>query len=148
MENAQGKGMSKGCLVALIIAGSLVVVVVILMVTCYIYKDDLAKMAANTLVNGLKVDLAKNEYPGIDTVQFNSLADAFVDRLEDEKPLNFQTYSEFMGTLQTVMRDKKFAADEVEVVQDAFVQYYPELKELLPKVNKEPKVGIDSVSAE
>lgn len=147
MENAQGKGMSKGCLVALIIAGSLVVVVIILMVTCYIYKDDLAKMAANTLVNGLKVDLAKNESPDIDTVQFNSMADAFVDRLEDEKPLNFEAYSEFMGTLQTVMRDKKFAADEVEVVEDAFVQYYPELKELLPKVNKEPKAGIDSASA-
>jgi hypothetical protein len=148
MENAQGKGMSKGCLVALIIAGSLLVVVIILMVTCYIYKDDLAKMAANTLVNGLKVELAKYEYPDVDTVQFNSLADAFVDRLEEEKPLNFQTYSEFMGTLQTVMGDKKFAADEVEVVQEAFVQYYPELKELLPKVNQEPKAGIDSASAE
>jgi hypothetical protein len=148
MENAPRKGMSKGCMVALIIVGALVVVAIILMVTCYIYKDDLAKMGANTLVSGLKVELAKHEYPDIDTVQFNTLADAFVERLDEEKPLDFQTYSVFMGTLQTVMGDNKFGADEVAVVQEAFVLYYPELEELLPEVNKEPEVEFDSASTE
>lgn len=148
MENAPRKGMSKGWLVFLIIAGAIVVGIIVLMVTFYIYKDDLAKMAAGTLVNGLKAELAKHEYPDIDTIQFNSLADAFVERLDEEKPLNFQNYSVFMGTLQAVMGDKKFGADEVAVVQEAFVLYYPELEELLPKVNKEPEVEFDSASTE
>jgi len=148
MENAPKKGMSKGCLVALIIAGALVVVAIILMVTCYIYKDDLAKMAAGTLVNGLKAELAKSAYPDVDTVQFNSMADAFAERLDEEKPLNFENYSVFMGTLQAVMGDKKFGADEVTVVQEAFVLYYPELEKLLPEVEKVPEVVFDSASTE
>ena len=148
MENAPKKGMSKGCLVALIVAGALVVVAIILMVTCYIYKDDLAKMTANTLVNGLKVELAQHDYPEIDTVQFNSLADAFVERLDEEKPLDLQTYTVFMGTLQAVMSDKTFSADEVTDMQEAFVSYYPELEDLLPVVNMEPEVEFDSASTE
>jgi hypothetical protein len=148
MENAPKKGMSKGCLVALIVAGALVVVAIIFMVTCYIYKDDVAKMTANTLVSGLKVELAKHDYPDIDTVQFNSIADAFVERLDEEKPLDFQTYSMFMGTLQAVMGDNKFGADEVADVQEAFVLYFPELEDLLPEVNKEPEVEFDSANIE
>jgi len=148
MDNAQKKGMSKGCLVALIVVGALAVVAIILVVTCYIYKDDLAKMAAGTLVNGLKAELAKYAYPDIDTVQFNSLADGFMEHLDEEKPLNFQTYSVFMGTIQAVMADKKFGADEVASVQEAFIQYYPELEELLPRVPEEAEPTVDSSTAE
>ena len=148
MENAPGKGMSKGCLVALIIAGAIAVVVIILMVTCYIYKDDLAKMAAGTLVNGLKSELAKYAYPDVDTVQFNALADDFMERLEEQEPLDFQTYGVFMGTLQSVMSDNKFASDEVAHVQEAFVQYFPELKESLPQETEIPEPDTDTLPAE
>jgi len=148
MENAPRKGMSKGCLVALIITGAIVVVVIILMVTCYIYKDDLAKMAAGTLVNGLKAELAKHEYPDVDTVQFNSLADDFIEHLEEQEPLDFQAYGVFMGTLQAVMNDKKFAADEVVPVQEAFVEYFPELEGSLPRETETPEPVTDSLPAE
>ena len=43
MENTQSKGMSKGCLIGLIVGGILVVIIAIGLTTCWIYKDDLVK---------------------------------------------------------------------------------------------------------
>ena len=96
MENAQNKGMSKGCLIGLIVVAAIVVLILIGLATCWFYKDDLAKMAAGTLVNGLKAELVTREYDGVDTVHFNLAADAFLQRLEAEDPLNFEAYSIFM----------------------------------------------------
>ncbi len=44
MENPQSKGMSKGCLIGLIVGGIIVVIIAVGLTTCWIYKEDLAKM--------------------------------------------------------------------------------------------------------
>jgi len=148
MENAPRKGMSKGCLVTLIVVGAVIVLVLILLGVCWIYKDDLAKMGANTLVNSLKTELAQHDYEGIDTVQFNTMADAFMERLDEEEPLDYEAYMLFLTSVQQVMEDKTFSIDEVPMVQEAFVQYYPELREFLPPEPEETDLEEDSLTTD
>ena len=149
MENTQSKGMSKGCLIGLIVAAAILLLIIIGLVTCWVYKEDLAKMGATTLVTGLKTELANNQFEDVDTVQFNVIADAFLEKLEQEEQLDLQTYGIFMQSLQGVMADKIFDAEEVPAVVNAFVLYYPELEELRPIFEEaEPPAEEDSLSTE
>ena len=132
MENTQSKGMSKGCLIGLIVGGIIIVIIAIGLVTCWIYKDDLAKMGGATLVNSLKAELATHEYESVDTVQFNVIADAFLQAQEQDTLLDLEAYMLFMQSLQGVMADQVYGEDEVPVVIDAFIEFYPALEELRP----------------
>ncbi|MCD6249332.1 MAG: hypothetical protein J7J98_03230 [candidate division Zixibacteria bacterium] len=146
MENTQSKGMSKGCLIGLIVGGILVVIIAIGLTTCWIYKDDLVKMGGATLVNGLKAELATNEYESVDTVQFNAIADAFLQAQDQDTLFDLEGYMLFMQSLQGVMSNKVFDEDEIPVIIDAFIEYYPELEELRPiTVEEEETTEIDSV---
>jgi len=137
MENTQSKGMSKGCLIGLIVGGVLVVIIAIGLTTCWIYKDDLVKMGGATLVNGLKAELATQEYENVDTVKFNAIADAFLQAQEQDTQFDLEAYTYFMQTLQGVMADQVYDEDEVPVVIDAFIEFYPVLEELRPVVVEE-----------
>ena len=146
MENTQSKGMSKGCLIGLIVVGVLVVVLAILLALGWFYKDDLVKMGGATLVNGLKTELAIHDYENVDTVQFNAIADAFLQAQNQDTQFNLEAYTFFMQSLQGVMADKVYDEDEVPVIIDAFIEYYPELEELRPiTVEEEETTEIDSV---
>lgn len=150
MENTQSKGMSKGCMIGLIIGGALLVLCVLLLATCWYYKDDLAKMGAVTLVQGLKTELATNPEDDVDTVQFNSISDAFIERLNADEELDWaESYVVFMTTIQAVMEDQQFTADEVPTVVDAYVQFYPELADMRPTAEEpEPMTEEDSLSTD
>ena len=137
MENTQSKGMSKGCLIGLIVGGIIVVLIAIGLTTCWIYKDDLVKMGGATLINGLKAELATNDYEGVDTAQFNGIADAFLQAQEQDTLFDLEAYALFMGSLQGVMSNQVFDEDEVPVIIDAFIEFYPDLEELRPAVVEE-----------
>lgn len=143
MEDARKTGMSKGCIVALIIVAVLIVIIIIGGLTCWYYKDDLAKMAAATAVNGIKQTLAEGQVADVDTTQFNAMADAFLDRLDQDEQLNYERYGVFMQSLQQVVSREELKAEDVQTVYDAIVMYYPELEELLPTVEEEQPVGIE-----
>lgn len=143
MENVQRSGMSKGCLISLIVVAALLVIIVIAAVTCWFYKDDLAKMAATTAVDGLKTHVAQDPEMGIDTAQFNALADAFVERLEQDEKLEFEKYSLFLQSMQGIMSDKELNPEEAEAAIDAMIRYYPELEELRPAAEEEEPSDIE-----
>jgi len=108
MENTQPKkGMSKGCLIGLIIVGVIVVIIIVGGVVCWVYKEDLAKMGAVTVVSQMKTQLAHDAPDGVDTTSFNALADGFIERLNEDEELNLEEYGMFMQSLQGAMQDKK-----------------------------------------
>lgn len=130
MEAAQKKGMSKGCLVALIIVAAVVVLVAIGMGTCWYYKDDLMKMAATTAINELKTKIAEAPPEGVDTVYFNALADGFSAKMKDDDKIDMVKYSGLIQTLQDAARGAALDADMVEQVERGMTSYYPELEEI------------------
>jgi hypothetical protein len=149
MENTQSKGMSKGCMIGLIVGGAILVIVIVGLGTCWYYKDDLAKMGAATVVEGFKTELGDHQYEDVDTVQFNAMADAFLERLDQQEPLEWEPYGAFMQSIQNVMADQQFTADEVPGVIDAFVQYFPDLEAMRPTAEEpEPAIEEDSLSTE
>jgi len=137
MEAAQKKGMSKGCLVALIIVAAVVVLVAIGMGTCWYYKDDLMKMAATSAINELKTKIAEAPPEGVDTVYFNALADAFSEKMKDDEEIDLAKYSGFIQTLQDAAKRTELDATAVEAVARGMIDYYPGLKEIKPAESSE-----------
>jgi predicted permease len=132
MEGNQKKGMSKGCLIGLIVAGVIIVLLVVGFITCYIYKDDLAKMGVVTVINGFKTELASQPVEGVDTVQFNALADAFIAKFNEDK-IDYNKYADFFQQLQTMTSSKEITADNVVKLEKMMVDYYPDLAGYLPE---------------
>jgi uncharacterized protein YxeA len=127
MENTQKKGMSKGCLVGIIIAAVLVVIVIIGIALIYFYKDDIGKFGTVTLAEGVKSELAENPVEGVDSTRVNAVIDAFVKKVNEGGEDNLVTLSAFMQTVQSVVVDKKIDADELEQTMDAMIAVYPDL---------------------
>jgi len=127
MENTQKKGMSKGCLVGIIIAAVLVVIAIIGVALIYFYMDDIGKFGVVTLADGIKTEIAENPVEGVDSVRVNAVIDAFVKRVNEAEDDNLVTLSAFMQTVQTVISDRKVDADEVEVTMNAMIDVYPDL---------------------
>jgi uncharacterized protein YejL (UPF0352 family) len=144
-EEVQKKGMSKGCLIALIVVGALVLLLVIAGIVCYAKKDDLARYGAATLINSIKTELRKNPGEGVDTTQINVVAAAFLEKLNESK-LDYNKYGRFMQSIQPILEDKKVDSVEAEKFIQAMVEYFPELKELLPaKEVEDTTAAADSV---
>ena len=132
MEGNQKKGMSKGCLIGLIVAGVIIVLIVVGLITCWVYKDDLAKMSIVTVINGFKTELAGQPVEGVDTVQFNALTDAFITKFNEDK-IDYTKYTDFLQKLQTMASTKEITADEVTNLEQMMVDYYPDLAGYLPE---------------
>ena len=146
-EEVKKKGMSKGCLVGLIIVAVLVVMIIVASVTCYMKRDDLAKFAANTVVNGAKTMLIENPIEGVSTEKFSKLIDAFVQKLNDNE-LDPEKYAAFFQKIQTIPTDQKIDAAEIALLQEAIVEYFPELSDLAGQVMVTEDATMDSTLVE
>ena len=136
MEQAQKRGLSKGCLVGLIIIGILVVIIVIGAITCYVYRADLTKKAGSTALVGVKDMVAENPPEGVDTVQFNALTDAFLTQLDQDDfgddDTKMQRFGMFLQKVTSLMGDGEVSAEDVKAVSEAMVDFYPSLEEEFP----------------
>ncbi|MEW5796803.1 MAG: hypothetical protein AB1772_10655 [Candidatus Zixiibacteriota bacterium] len=132
MDTSPKKGMSKGCLVALIIALAIVVLVIAIVVLIYIFKDDLAKVGANAAAAEAKRVLAENPPEGIDTAQFNALADAFLDKLAHDEETRFEVLGLFVQEVTKSTGDKQLDRQEVNAAAVAMIVAYPDLDTFWP----------------
>ena len=136
------KGMSKGCLVALIVVGVLLVMIIAAVAVCYWKKDELLKAGTNAMINSIKTELQSNPVEGADAERFNRVADAFMARM-DSTDIDLQKYGAFAQEVQAVMQDKVIEPEEVEDMIQSMVQYFPEL-ESIAVPDEMPEAVIDS----
>ena len=122
---AEGKGMSKGCLIGLIVVGIIVVVVAIIGVssTC-IEKTSLTSEAQ------VKEMVAENPPEGIEPEQFNEFADAFVEKLKAGE-IDPQRTALLIQQVSGYMSDKKIDADELQMIKKDMAEIFPELSGML-----------------
>ncbi|MFQ6007500.1 MAG: hypothetical protein ACE5K8_00965 [Candidatus Zixiibacteriota bacterium] len=130
-EEVQKKGLSKGCLIVLIVVGALVLLLVVVGIVRYVKKDDFARYGAATLVNTVKSELQENPVEGVDTVQVNAVADAFLEKL-NQAELDYNKYGRFMQSIQSIPSDEKVDSAEAEAFIQAMIEYFPELEQMLP----------------
>ncbi len=142
-EVVKKQGMSKGCLVGLIVVGVLLILIIAISITCWVKREDLAKFGAATVVSQMKERIAKEPPSGIDTVQFDAVSDAFVARVKEAK-LDPQKFSAFMSEIQAIAKDDKVDSAEAVKFMNAVYDYFPELKDSL---SSEQMPETDSMSA-
>ncbi len=149
MESAPKKGMSKGCLVGLIVGLALLAIAVIAGVLVWVYWGDLLKTGVVSTVNEVKITLANDVPEGLDTVRFNALVDAYVEKVNDEAEPSSETLGLVVQQFTGYVADKKIDAREVEACVATFIDAYPDLEELwTPAVLEEPAAVEDSLSTE
>lgn len=129
-EVAQKKGLSKGCMVTLIVTGIVLVVAVALAITCYVKRNDLIKFAFVNGVANLKTEINKLDMPGVDTVAFNAVTDEFIRRVNAEPELNLEQFSTLAPTLQSTRINKDSDSAVVGVLLEAMYSVYPDLKDV------------------
>jgi len=129
---SEKKGMSKGCLVALIVVIVLVVIVVGAGLVCWKYKDRIMTASTVAMVRAITTELNENAVEGVDTVVVNQVSEAFIARLDREE-MDLQRFQAFAQEIQFIMADKQVDAEEADQFVSLLVEYFPELEDLTPE---------------
>ncbi|UCG62620.1 MAG: hypothetical protein JSV52_04855 [Candidatus Zixiibacteriota bacterium] len=145
-EATQKKGLSKGCLIGLIVAGVVLVMIIIAAIVVWVYKDDIARFGANTLVTSIQNEVAENPIMGIDSTHFANVCSAFAEKLKTE-PVDGLKYQAFIQKVQAIVVDKRVDSLEAVMFMDAVFDYFPELEELYP-TEEVPDTTIETDSVE
>lgn len=146
MENTQSTGMSKGCLISLIVGGFLLVAVIVMIALFVFYLDDMTKWLTSLTVEKSKAALVENPPEGVDTVFYNAVADAFTERLGADDSLRHEEAVFVLQTAQKVIGDDVLDSAEAEDMIDAMITYYPDLESLRPNSTLETDQFIDEDS--
>lgn len=131
-EEIQKKGMSKGCMIALIVVGVLFVMVVIAGVTCWMKKDALVKYGVKTAVLQVGSLAAKNPQPGVDTASVNAFVNAFTEKLDADTAVNLELLAATIQKIQHIPQDEMIDSMETIEIMKTLSEIYPELSEFVP----------------
>lgn len=128
MEETPKKKMSKGCMVGLIIAGVIVLLLIAVVIIGYSYRENIAKFGVVTIVNQVKTQLATQPVDGVDTVQYNAVADGFLERFADDT-VHAEGIRELMTPLQAAS-SSDHTPEDISRIIEAMIQYYPDLADV------------------
>ena len=131
MGQPEKKGMSKGCMVGLIVGIALIVIVVAGGLVCWQYKDSIVKIGAVTMVEGIRAELNTKPVDGVDSVYVNEVTDAFLAKLDTDS-VQIEQIGQFAQTLQFILADEMVDSDEANQFIERMIDFYPELKEMMP----------------
>ncbi len=141
---APKKGMSKGCLVALIVAGVLIVLVVASFFVCMSKKDDIMKFGVATLLTSSKQIVVESNVEGIDTVYYNAVIDNFNKRLYADT-IGIESMAEVFSNIQVTVQDKKMDIKEIESILEALIAKYPDIVSDIPNMKVFDSTQVDSM---
>lgn len=142
------KGMSKGCMVALIVVGALLILIIAASVVCYIKRDDIFKGGLTMGINQVERNIINSEPQGIDTVWVANVVDAFNAQVEGHSfeelqtdPVAIQQLGEF---LQAHAGDEQIdSAEAVTFVRTLIAVFPDELDQYRP-----PKPSADTAATD
>lgn len=119
------KGMSKGCMIALIVGLIILFIIIALGVVCYVYKDELVEMGltkmTDTIVTEIKADLPE----GVTEADVDEAVEKFKQAFKDGK-IDQNEVQKISTIIQTALEDKKIDQDEgskiLEVMKKAVTE--------------------------
>lgn len=123
---APKKGMSKGCLVAIIVAGILLVLVVASFFVCMSKKDDLVKFGVATLLTSSKQIVVESNVAGIDTAYYNMVIDNFNERLYADS-VDLQEIANIFSDIQVTVQDNIMDSTEIADILNTLIEKYPDI---------------------
>jgi hypothetical protein len=116
------KGMSKGCMIALIIVAILVVIVIVGGILIYMYRGEIAEFGLGTLAETIATEIKNNLPEGYTAEDVDRIVADFKQAIKDKKIDQGEIQS--IGNLfQEVFEDKQIDQEEakeiLETIEDA-----------------------------
>lgn len=111
----QKKGMSKGCLIALVIAGILLVIIVALSIVCYTKRDKIMEWGIVKMMETTQKDILANLPEGMTEEDAKMVMSNFEQAVK-EKRVHAQDMQNIAFTYQEVYKDKKLDKDEAGIL--------------------------------
>ena len=125
---APKKGMSKGCLIALIVGGVLLLLIGgLIFYTVYYKGEDVVKFSVATVLSSSKQMLVESKLEGVDTVKFNAVVDNFNKELYADSSFNMEEIANLLQKFQTMINDKSLDASEVDELLKTLTEKYPNI---------------------
>jgi hypothetical protein len=105
------KGMSKGCMIVLIIVSVIILLVIASSIVCYIKRDQLMEWGILKMTSETETLVAADPPEGVTAEEVHSLIATFTQNLKDKKigPTEMQGLALFM---QEIWGDRKIDKDE------------------------------------
>ena len=111
------KGMSKGCLIALIIGLVILFIVVALSVICIVFKDEIKGAVLERLTETVATEIKNNLPDGITADEVDSLMKEFKDAYASDK-ISQEDLGQVSSMVSSMMSDKKIDKDEAKELLD------------------------------
>ncbi len=131
-EQIQKKGLSKGCTIALIVGGIILVLIAALIILFLAKGDDVAAwIHSKAVINEIRL-IAEADLPGIDTVEVNRVAGEFLANIDTAR----YSQGELMPFLVFVRQegiDEKVDSAEAVAFVNAMVESFPDLDQFRNK---------------
>ncbi len=109
---AEGKkGMSKGCLIAMIIGLIIMFIVIALGVVCYVYKDELVELGLTKMTETIVTEVKANLPEGVTAEDVDKIMDDFTKAFKEGK-VDQGELQHLSTILQEAFEDKKIDRDE------------------------------------
>jgi hypothetical protein len=148
-EIQKKKGLSTGCIVGIVVVAVIVVVIIVGGITCYVYRQELAKKGAEQVLIIVKAKVAETATAEVDTVTFNAVADGFTTRLNEEdfadNEERMMELSAFLTQIQPLAGVDSVSVEQVARLQEAMVGLYPDLADLVVPMPIDSLPAPDSV---
>ncbi len=107
------KGMSKGCLITLIVASVILVLVVAMSVVCYVKRDTILEWSISKMIDTARMDILNDLPEGYTADDVNKICDNFKTALA-EKKVDANEVRNIATMFQEILKDKKIDKDEAK----------------------------------
>ncbi len=111
------KGMSKGCLIALIVGGILAILVIGLGIVCYVYQDELINWSLGKTTDIIAQEIKANLPQDVTEQEVDDVMNKFKEAIK-EKRLNSGEIQKIALAFQNALNDKKIDSIEAKSLLD------------------------------
>jgi len=122
---------SKGCTIALIIAGILVVIAIAVLILVYIYRDELMQAGADTMINLAEKELKINIPEGYSEESISALMAEFRSKVH-EGSIPREKLQLIIVNFQGAIEDRNIAPEEgaqlLSLIEEALGKEPPDLE--------------------
>ncbi len=125
--------MSSTKKIVLIVATAFIVLMIILIGSCVIFRDDIVRIATVVGISKFKQNVLSDSTLAVDSVAFDRLTTSFSEKLQKEEHLlSDERYTAFMQKMQVIFLDKHIDSADVNTAVNAMTSYFPGLQSEWP----------------
>jgi hypothetical protein len=105
------KGMSKGCMISLIVGLIILFIIIALSVVCWVYKDELVEMGLTKMTETIVTEVKANLPEGVTSEDVDRIMDDFTKAFKEGR-VDQSELQNLSTMLQEAFKDKKIDQDE------------------------------------